>query len=233
MRFATDMDTANDYRFIIAEDAINRLRKIIVNWQLPYPINKSKALKNIEEIESRVMRMKYSFLPMTLLLKMRELKEIIDYAMELSKILLPSKALHTKKTKHQLLISEIRYSLWILIGLKQRLMRGEHNLPEYAIDVIGVEILFVQKHPSADKLWVLKCGTESFGFTVVTNIPNIKKGEIRGAAILPPVEFIGVVSEAMIATDPLPTEYKGRLVPLNRINIGEVRAKVLNIVSRK
>ncbi|ADI32676.1 tRNA-binding protein [Staphylothermus hellenicus] len=227
------MDTANDYRFIIAEDAVNRLRKIIVNWQLPYHIDKNKALKIVDEIKSRVMRMKYSFLPITLLLSMREFEEITNYSTELSKILLQNKPIGSKKSKYQLLISEIRYSLWILMGLKHRFRFGEQNLPEYAIDVIGAEIFLVQKHSSADKLWVLKCGTEKFSFTVVTNIPNIRKGEVRGVAILPPVEFMGIVSEAMIATDPLPKTFKGKIIPFNRINISDVRAKILNIVSRK
>ncbi|ABN69980.1 t-RNA-binding domain protein [Staphylothermus marinus F1] len=227
------MDTANDYRFIIAEDAINRLRKIITSGQLPHHINKNRALSIIDEIKSRIMRLKYSFLPVTLLLRMRELDEIINYSMELSKMLLPKKHIGSKKSKLQLLISEIRYSLWILMGLKHRLRFGEQNLPEYAIDVIGVEILLVQKHPSADKLWVLKCGTEKIGLTVITNIPNIRKGEVRGVAILPPVEFMGIVSEAMIATDPLPKTYKGRIVPFDKMNVSEIRAKILNTLSRK
>ncbi len=224
------MDTKNDYRVLVAEEAVQRLEKRVKTWGLPYPINKHKALELVHDIRSSLLKIKYSFLPGELLVKSDEIRVLEEKTRELAGLLLPKEPSLPKQARIQLIVGELKYCLWTLLGLRNRFLRGEDNRPEYAVDIIGVEIVSVQKHPKARSLWILKAGTEKYGFTVITNIADVKKGEIRGVVILPPAEFMGVVSEAMIATDPLPLEYKGKPVPYDKVHLSEVRNKVEEIV---
>ncbi len=224
------MDTANDYRILVAEDAVNRIEQRVKVWTLPYPINKGLAIEKVKKLRSLVMQIKYSFLPLDMLLEMDALKELESLSKELISMLLPPKGARIESESQKLAVAELRYSLSILLGLRARLALGEENRPEYAVDIVGVEVGHVEKHPRADRLWIAKVGTERFSFTVVTNIPNVKKGEIRGVAVLPPVSFFGVVSEAMFCTDPLPPEFKGKRIPSSYIHLSEIVNAVEAIV---
>ncbi len=220
------MDTAHDYRILVAEDAVNRIEKRVKVWNLPYPLNKGLALEKVRALRSAFMRVKYSFLPVDMLLESDALKELESAAQELARLVLPPRGTRIENESHKLAVAELRYSLWTLLGLRSRLALGEESRPEYAVDIIGVEIGSVEKHPRAERLWILKAGTERFSFTVVTNLSNVKKGEIRGVAILPPAVFYGVISEAMICTDPISPELKGKRIPLELIH----RAEIINAV---
>ncbi len=227
------MDTSRDYRILIAEDSLHRLENIVSQWRLPYQINKGKVLGLLRNIRTNIMRIKYSFLPLKLLVRLREFDMIKNSVLELAQKILSPHTLKPASIRQQLIVSEIKYSLWILTGLKYRFLRGENNLPEYAIDIIGVEVFSITNHPQMNNLKILRCGSEKYVFTVITNIRDIRRGEIRGVAILPPVQFGGVISEAMIATAALSSGFKGKFVPYSLVNINEVRAKVLNIISSK
>ena len=222
------MDTSKDFRILIAEDAVSRLEKRVRVWNLPYPLNKGLAMELVKRARSRVMEIKYSFLPLGMLLESEAIRDLEAIASELAKLLLPPKGVRIESIAHRLAVAEIRYCLWILMGLRGRLGLGEENRAEYALDVVAMEVGSVEKHPRADKLWVLRVGTEKFGLTVVTNVSGIKRGEVRGFAIAPPTEFFGIVSEGMLCTEPLPKELKGKRVPLDMIHH---RAELINLVN--
>ncbi|MEM1644961.1 MAG: tRNA-binding protein [Ignisphaera sp.] len=220
------MVTADDYRFLVAEDAINRIENRIKLWGLPYPLNKAVALEQIKKLKSTFMKIKYSYLPYTMLIEFEEFKNLEQFARELASILLPPKTLKLDTTTTKLAVAEIRYALSVLLGLRNRIALGDDNNPEYAIDVVGVEVGYVEKHPKAEKLWVTKAGTEQFSLTIVTNIQGIKKGELRGAAILPPIAFFDIVSEAMYCTNPLEKSFKGKRIPSNFVH----KVEIINVV---
>ena len=222
------MDTANDYRFILAEDAINRIEKRVKAWNLPWPIRKREVLESIDVLRKRLLKLKYSFLPANLMLKSEELKDLVSGSMKLKEELIDKERTYgmPKNISQRMSLAELKYSLSILIGLPQRLKLGEENKPEYAVDVVGVEVSRVED--LTEKLKVTRASAGSFVLTIVTNLKEIKVGEVRAAAILPPVEFHGVISEAMYSSDPLDRKYLGRRVP-SRLLSGELRAKVIDI----
>lgn len=220
------MVEADDYRFLVVEDAISRLENKIKVWGLPYPLNKAIALEHIKKLKSTFMKIKYSYLPYNMLIELEDLKTLEQLTKDLASILLPPKTIKLDTTSTKLAVAEIRYALSILLGLRHRIALGDENNPEYAIDIIGVEIGYVEKHPKAEKLWITKAGTEQFSLTIVTNIVNIKKGELRGAAILPPVIFFDVISEAMYCTNPLDKSFKGKRIPSNFVH----RAEIINAI---
>jgi len=228
------MYTKNDYRILLLEDAIDRLTMRIKNWSLPFPINKGRLENLVKNAKNTVYRVKYSFLPANALLNSPDVIELERLGKQLYREIFENfDAMKTRAkltVKQKLVIAEIKYCLWMILGFRRRLKHGDDNFPEYAVDVLGVEILSVQKHPSANNLKILKAGTEKFGFIIITNIKNIRSGEIRAVAILPPREFMGIISEAMIVSEPLDRSMKGRFVPYSIINLNELRSKVIELL---
>ena len=69
------MDTSNDYRILIAEVAIKNLQDIIRNRRLPFSIRRDEILKKIKNIQSKLMVIKYSFLPNDILISSQQFKD--------------------------------------------------------------------------------------------------------------------------------------------------------------
>lgn len=221
------MDTARDYRILVAEDAVARLERRVKSWGLPWPINRRRALEEVSAVKRSLLRLKYSYLPVDMLLESGELEGIVEGARKLAEELLPGPgAEKPRSVGGRLALAEIRYALSILLGLPQRLRLGEENRPEYAVDVVGVEVTRVEG--LTENLKVTRVSVGRAAFTIVTNIRDIRVGEVRAAAILPPAEFHGVVSEAMYASDPLERRLLGKRVP-SRLLHGEVAAAVIRI----
>ncbi len=223
------MDTSRDYRVLVAEDALCRLESLIRSWSLPYPLNKNAALSIVSEIRSLLMKIKYSFLPASMIVKSQELRGIEERVLRLRQMLVPRTQVMGLQVKQRLRLAEAKYALSILLGLRGRLVLGEENKPENAIDVVGVRVTSVEKHPSLENLLVTRASTGRIVLNIVTNIKNLRREEVRGAAILPPQVFDDIVSEAMYATDPLPEEYLGKRIPGDLLS-SEVRAAVMRIV---
>lgn len=221
------MDTARDYRILVAEDTVTRLEKRVKNWGLPWPINRRKVLDEVSEIRRNLLKLKYSYLPVDMILESSELKSIVEKARSLAGEVLPKSTAEKPRTSSgRLALAEIRYSLSILVGLPLRLRLGEENKPEYAVDVLGVEVTRVED--LTENLKVTRASAGSVAFTIVTNIKDIRVGEVRAATTLPPVEFHGVISEAMYSSDPIDERYVGKRVP-SRLLHGELASMVVRI----
>jgi len=79
------LDTANDYRILVAEDAVERLERRVKSWNLPWPIRKKEVLTDIDALRKRILKIKYSFLPAEVLLTSEELKSLVEEAKRLLK----------------------------------------------------------------------------------------------------------------------------------------------------
>jgi len=225
------MDTTSDYRLLLVKDAVRRLERIVRVWSLNYPIHKSRALELVESARREVDKILYSYLPLNYLVRSDSMDRLSSLAKVLAKELLPSRGL-ALNTRSKELVAEIRYSLLQLINLRPKLMLGEDNRPEKAVDIVGVEIVSVSKHPKAVKLLITKAGTPSYSFTIVTNLTNVKRGEVRAATILPPRNFYEVISEAMYCSDPIPRKWIGRRPPPNLINAKEIASVVEGLIKK-
>ncbi len=225
------VDTARDYRILVAEYALGVLEQRLRQWGMPWPLNKSKALGEVAEARRALLRAKYSFLPARDLAGSPEVRLVAEKARSIASMVIPE-ILPRLKGARRLAFAEIRWALSILIGLPQRILLGEENHPEYAVDVVGVEVTRVEPLEGTENLRVTRASAGKAAFTIVTNIRGIRVGEVRAAAILPPVEFSGVVSEAMYASEPIGAEYVGKRVP-RRLLSPELRAQVIRLVSRR
>ncbi|ABM80234.1 RNA-binding protein [Hyperthermus butylicus] len=229
-------DTRNDYRILVAEHAVSLLENIVRARRIPIPVNWHEVEALVSELRSLIVRIKYSFIPPTMLAGSEEVERVREYAGKLAKTLLSKERLAGAKldSKTRMAIAEARYALRTLYGLGYRLSLGDENDALHAVDIECVEVLTITKHPSAEKLFVTRA-RGVLGYTIVTNLPDVRKGELRAAAILPPREFYGEISEAMYCSGPLNTDVckPGRRPPANLIDRGSVEAVIYNIVGRK
>ncbi|MEB3756190.1 MAG: hypothetical protein GSR79_04960 [Desulfurococcales archaeon] len=221
------MDTKSDYRILLALDACGRLEKRVRNWVLPWPIEKGRAMNALSSIQKDLLKLRFSFLPYRMILESPEIKDLISEAKLLYSLLFPRKSssIHIS-AKSVYAVAEIKYALSILLGLPSRIRLGDDNVPEHAVDILGAEVVEIDELGGGLKM--TRASTGSFALTVVTNIHDIRRGQVRAIAILPPVEFEGVVSEAMYASDVISSEFIGRRVDVGLVD-SHVRAIVIDV----
>ena len=219
-------DTSRDYRILMALHAVDLLERRVRQWGMPWPVKRQAALQEVAEARKALLRARYSFLPARMLAESQEVARVGEAADRLIAMLVPQQ--RPRLTGGQALaFAEIRWALAILKGLRSRLLLGDENRPEYAVDIVGVEVVRVEPIRGT-RLYATRASAGSVAFTIVTNIEGIRQGEVRAAAVLPPQEFSGVISEAMYASEPIDREYLGKRVP-PRLLSGEVAAVVRRI----
>ena len=224
------MDTSSDYRIKIAEAALAKLTRIIKTGNIPYHINKEKTLNIARDIYSHLMNIKYCYLPAQTIIQSQMIKDYEKRVHELADIL---RGFPLRKTTHkeELIMATIKWCLRILLDLKERLKLGEENKIENAIDVIAAEIVSLSKHPNSDKLKVTRVTTGAESYTLVTNIQDIKKGEVRAIAILLPIDLRGIISEAMFCSKPLDPTLKGKRPQSKDIDTKSINKEITKILS--
>jgi predicted RNA-binding protein with EMAP domain len=63
------------------------------------------------------------------------------------------------------------------------------------VDIVVGEIMSVSKH--GDSLMITNVNTGKHAIKVITNDLNVKEGDHVGIAMLPPMNFLGILSEGM------------------------------------
>ncbi|MFW9804324.1 MAG: hypothetical protein ACFFFC_16830, partial [Candidatus Thorarchaeota archaeon] len=107
-----------------------------------------------------------------------------------------SQAYKPQSVKEKLAFTETQYSLSIVEGFEQRLLRADDD-PARAIDILAVEISQTRSVEGSSNLTECRCTDGSRIWTIVTNIARVEPGMKLACAILPPSDMMGVVSEAM------------------------------------
>ena len=106
--------------------------------------------------------------------------------------------------------------------------------PAYAVDILAVELSQVQTVQDSKNLTECRCTDGTRIWKIVTNIQDLKTGIKLACAILPPVEMMGIVSEAMfLGGEPLPEETElGFIKTPPSLALDQARAQVLQITKR-
>ncbi len=219
-------DTSSDPRLLAAEDAVKRLDSIVRQWRLPWRLDKKGVQELLKEARGLVYTLKYSYIRPRDMAGMEEVSRLAEIARGIAGEVLKERpeGLDTPRLAQY---AEARYAVNILAGLRQRLLLGDDPLPEYAVDVIGVKVS--RKEKLDGNLYMTRAVTDRITLTIVTNLEELREGEIRAAALLPPVVFHGVVSEAMYSSGPLEEEYVGRRVPARLLDSG-LRGVVMKVI---
>lgn len=225
------MDTTKDLRILLAEDAITRLERIIANKRLPYQYSRELVLEAIREIRANILSLKYSYMDAQFLIQNPALNTIEANIALIWSHLKPPESMSKSDIKAKLAISELKYAIRIIHGLRKRFGLGNENKPEFAIDIIAMRIENIFSHPKADNLKVAVVSDTKQSFIVLTNIETIKKNWIMAVAFLPPIVLYDIISEGMFCSSNLSNnELIGKRVPPELINRSEIANKVVGIL---
>ncbi len=113
-------------------------------------------------------------------------------------------------------------------------MRNYDEEPGRAVNLLAVEISQIQSVPESKNLTECRCTDGSRIWKIVTNLSNVETGTKLACAVLPPVEMMNIVSEAMfLGGEPLPeTTELGPMENPPDAALDQARAQVLQIMKR-
>ncbi|UCE09647.1 MAG: hypothetical protein JSW61_11825 [Candidatus Thorarchaeota archaeon] len=230
------MDTAKDARILVLEDALRRLSELVSNRKLKFHIDYAKLSKTIQKAGTLIYEVKYSYLDAKLLADHSAVGGIAEeigafagtYHAAVSAI-----SFRPQSSKETLITAEVDYCLRIVDGFRRRLLDHEED-PGFAVDMIVVEVSQVQPLEGSKNLKLCRCTDGTRIWQIVTNLEGISPSSRLACALLPPVEMMGVVSEAMfLGGDTLPESIG--LGPLKNPSsklLNQSRAQVAQIAKR-
>ncbi|MFW9844617.1 MAG: hypothetical protein ACFFEV_08570 [Candidatus Thorarchaeota archaeon] len=230
------MDTAKDARIIVLEDALRRLNEIVNNRKLKFHIEYSKLVEILQQAGSLIYEVKYSYLPAEQVADLEATSKIVSSFAGFKQTFhdaIKSTGYSAATTKDALTLAEAYYSFRIIDDF-QRKLRVYDDEPGRAVDLLAVEISQAQSVPNSKNLTECRCTDGSRIWKIVTNLPNVKAGIKLACAVLPPVEMMNIVSEAMfLGGTPLPESTK--IGPMENPPTGaldQARAQVMQIMKR-
>ncbi|MFW9862715.1 MAG: hypothetical protein ACFFEX_01455 [Candidatus Thorarchaeota archaeon] len=193
------MDTAKDARVLVLEDALRRLNEIVGNRKLKMHIEYTKLASTLKTAGTLLYEVKYSYVDAKTLAELDSTRNLVSAIAEFADLFRnasKSQAYKPQSVKEKLAFTETQYSLSIVEGFEQRLLRADDD-PARAIDILAVEISQTRSVEGSSNLTECRCTDGSRIWTIVTNIARVEPGMKLACAILPPSDMMGVVSEAM------------------------------------
>jgi len=186
-----------DSRIVIAIGVVKSLTDIVQNKKIPLTLNRQKIMTRLSEINSKLMALKWSYKPLEQVLHSKELREIEIFAKEIFDELpekwvemLSSRGVEGKKS-----VAELTYLRDFFYTMRERITKGFSDDYADAIDIFCGEILSIEKLDA--KNWKCVVADGQARYNVITNISDLKKGEVVPIAKLPPQIVHGVLSEGM------------------------------------
>ena len=232
----TALDTAKDARILVLEDALSRINEITGNRKLRMHVKYSSLVEAIKIAGSLFYEVKYSYLDSKSLASLpatEKLVSAIDKFADLFHTAVDSSGYKPSSAKEDHTLAEVIYSLRIIKGFQDRLRRYDED-PAHAVDVLAVEITQTEEVKDSKNLVACRCTDGSRIWNIVTNLENAKPGVKLACAVLPPVEMMGMVSEAMfLSSEPLPPSMElGPVDEPPENALAQARAQVLKITKR-
>jgi len=191
------MDISKDPRILMAEYALDRLKTLTINKKYKLPASKEKTLEAINKMNSILKNIKYSYIEPKILVDDTRVKEFELMSNQFWDYIVKN---NPDIDKPNITNLELRFIFNILKGFRRRLRLGNQVPISKAIDIIAVKIISVSKLPKSDNLFLCRVGDGKRVLNIITNLKGVKKDQILPAAILPPREFGGEISEAMFVS---------------------------------
>lgn len=230
------LDTAKDARLLVLEDALRRLNEMVGNRKLKLHVDYSKLGATLQQSGSLIYEVKYAYVSAPKIAELEATQKIVGSVADFRNIL--EEAIKTSGYKpstvnESLCLTDVFYAFRIAEGLIQKLQEYDDE-PAYAVDILAVELSQVQAVPDSKNLTECRCTDGSRIWKIVTNIQGLKVGIKLACAVLPPVEMMGVVSEAMfLGGNPLPEDTElGFMKTPPQLVLDQARAQVLQITKR-
>lgn len=230
------LDTAKDARILVMEDALKRLNEIVGNRKLKFHVEYSKLAELLQNASSLVYEVKYSYIAAEQVADLESTQKITESILAFKKSIEQSIKLtgYAPATPKEILTqAELSYSFRVIEGFQNRLRHYDDD-PARAADILAVEISQTHSIPGSKSLTECRCTDGSRIWRIVTNITGLKNGTRLACVVLPPVEMMGIVSEAMFLGNISLPESTGLGVistPSPSI-LDQARAQVLLIIKR-
>ncbi len=229
------MDTAKDARVLILEDALRRLNEIVSNRKLKMHISYGKLGDLLAIAGGLLYEVKYSYQDSQILADFEATQKLVSAIAEFEDLYRAALSSGHKPStvKEKMVLAEVEYSLRIVRGFPARLREFDDE-PGLAVDILSVEISQISSVEGSDKLSECRCTDGTRIWNIITNLPDVKTGVKLACAVLPPVEMMNHVSEAMfLGSTPLPDDLPlGTLTNPPEISLAQARAQVLQITKR-
>ncbi len=230
------MDTAKDARIIVLEDAIRRLNDAVGGRKLKLHLDYSELVESLKQAGSLIYEVKYSYVPAAQVAELEATQKIVETLTNFRTVLeaaINSSGYKPTTVKESLSLTDVFYSFRIVESFVKKLKESDDD-PGHAVDIIAVEISQTQQVPDSKNLTECRCTDGSRIWKIVTNIPDLKSGVRLACAILPPVEMMNIVSEAMfLGSEPLPEDTPlGVMKTPPASSLDQARAQVLQIMKR-
>jgi predicted RNA-binding protein with EMAP domain len=218
------------------EDSLHRLNDIIGNRKLKFHTEYSKLVGILQHVGSLVYEVKYSYVSAEQVADLDSTKKIVEGIDTFRKLIeqsIKSTGFKPETPKEIHTIAELFYCFRIVEGFQYRL-RNYSDDPAYAVDLLAVEITQTQPAPDSKNLTECRCTDGSRIWRILTNIQRPKIDTILPCAVLPPVDMMNLISEAMfLGSTPLPQSTAlGKLMNIDSSILDQARAQVLHIVKR-
>ncbi|TFG19447.1 MAG: hypothetical protein EU530_06290 [Promethearchaeota archaeon] len=229
------MDTGNDYRILIVEDAIKRIMEPLRMKRFKFQFRfYREAIQLLEHSSHTLLQtIKYCYLEPDAIVEMPEFKEFYENTSKIEKMITEEKNAVIYKPdnpKDLLMMKEIEYVLSIFRDFPRRI-----QLPPQAgnaLDTFSVQVTRVEKHPEFDKLYICRTTDKKQIWNIVTNIPDVKKDAHYPVVHLPPTIFGSVVSEAMFVSDTTIMDEAGTLLKLSGPLLNAVNSQVFALLKK-
>ncbi len=230
------VDTAKDARILILEDALHRLNSLISSRRFKFHVDYNSLTTAIQKASGLLYEIKFSYLDPAAL---AELKATNDLITEIGTVgtayrqAMKSAGYSPHTTKESLTIAEMEYALRIVEGFQRRLLNSPDD-PAFATDILAVEISQVESIAGSKNLSKCRCTDGSRRWQILTNLEGIKQGMRLPCIVLPPVEMMDSVSEAMfLGLEELgPDRQLGLLTDVPPSSLKQARAQVLQVIKR-
>lgn len=218
------------------EDALHRLNEIIVNRKLKFHAEYSRLSETLQNAGGLIYEVKYSYLSAVQVADLEATRKIVDSIAGFKRIIeqsMKSTGYKPATPRESLVQAELSYSFRIAEGLQNRL-RSYDDDPAHAVDILAVEISQSQSIPDSKNLTECRCTDGIRIWRIATNLPGIKNGTRLACAILPPVDMMNTVSEAMfLGSAPLPPSTElGVLKNPSSSMLDQARAQAIHIIKR-
>jgi predicted RNA-binding protein with EMAP domain len=229
------LDTAKDARILVLEDALHRLNEIVSNRKLKLHLDYSALDALLSKAGSLLYEVKYSYMDSNDLAQAPptvKIVEIVEQFQELVDGALASGYVPNTKSQ-ELALAEYKYARRVVNGFPDRLKRYDED-PAHAVDILAVEITKKQPVEVSENLQACRCTDGSRIWMIATNIQNVAPEMKLCCAVLPPVEMMGFISEAMfLGMNKLDEDVPlGALENVPPAALDQARSKVKEIVKR-
>lgn len=232
----SSLDTAKDARILLLEDALRRLNEMVGNRKFKFHVEYSKLNAALQQAGSLIYEVKYSYVPAQKVAELEATAKIAESVASFKQALddaLKSTGFKPTTMKESLTLAEARYAFGVAAAFQSRLIEADDD-PGRAVDILAVEVSQTKPVAESKSLTECRCTDGSHIWRIVTNIHDVKNGTKLACAVLPPVDMMGVVSEAMfLGGDPLPdTTPLGIIKSPSPAALDQARAQVLQVIKR-